>query len=231
MGLAIFGMLAAFAVHFLGGAMASSLFSGDDLMNLILGRAFVFIATLIAAVFSAGVSYLYLKIARGEKAELGDILYFFRHQPDRVITASLVLSVLDLAATLPYYYFIFTVQLPVDSYEAEMNYLLTVFALLLLSSALNVVLTVPFAMSYYLLADDATMKGFASLKKSVALMKGSMLRYLGLEASFIPVLLLSIITLYFVLLWAVPHLYMSETIFYMKLLEAKREEGKQVLPS
>ena len=227
MGLAIFGMLAAFAVHFFGGAMASSLFSGDDLMNLILGRVFVFIATLIAAVFSAGLSYLYLKMARGETAVLGDILYFFRHEPDRVITASLVLSILDLVATLPYYYYIFTVALPGDSYEAQMSYLLTVFGLLLLSSALNVVLTVPFAMSYYLLADDAGMKGLDSLKKSAAMMKGSMIRYLGLEASFIPVLLLSVITLYFALLWVVPHLYMSETIFYMKLLEAKRVENSK----
>ena len=221
MGVAVLGMLAVTGAHMLGGIMANSLFSGTDLLSLILGRVFLFIAALIAAVFSAGLSFLNLNIARCNDAKIGDILYFFRNQPDRVIMASFVLAILDLVATIPYYYYIFTAD-PGDTADSQMRYLIIVFVLLLSSSALNVVLTTPFAMSYYLLADDERMGGGEALKKSAVMMKGSMLRYLLMELSFVPMLLLSVLTLYFALLWILPHLYMSETIFYLKLLEVQK---------
>lgn len=226
MGAAVLGMLAVSGVHLMGGVMANSLFYGSDLRSVILGRIFLFITALIAAVFSAGLSYLYLNIARCRDAKVGDILHFFRSEPDRVIMASLVLAILDLVATIPYYYYIFTAD-PGETAQSQTQYLVIVLILLFSSLALNVVFTTPFALSYYLLADNETMSGGAALKKSAAMMKGNILKYLLMELSFVPMLLLSVVTLYIALLWVMPHLYMSETVFYQKLLEAKEREEKQ----
>ena len=222
-GTAVLGMLAVTGIHFAGGILANSLFSGSDLLNVILGRAFLFIAALVAAVFSAGQCYLYLNIARGREARVGDIFYFFQNQPDRVIIASFVLATLDLVATIPYYYYVFTAS-PGKTTDEQLHYLILVLVLLLSSSALNVILTTPFAMSYYLLADDPSMNGWTALKSSVALMKGNMMKYLLMELSFVPMLLLSVLTLYIVLIWVLPHLFMSETIFYLKRLEYRQRE-------
>ncbi len=226
MGPAMGGMLAVSGVHLLGGLMANNLFSGTGLSDVIMGRIFVFIAALIAAVFSAGLSYLYLNIARCKDAKAGDILYFFRSQPDRVIMASFVLAVLDLVATIPYYAYIFTAD-PGDTAQDQIRFMMTVLILLFVSVALNVVFTAPFAMSYYLLADDERMGGGTALKKSCVMMKGSIMRYLLMELSFVPMMLLSVFTLYVALLWVLPHLYMSETVFYLKLLEIQEREEKQ----
>mgnify|MGYP000747896381 CR=1 FL=1 len=48
---------------------------------------------------------------------LGDLGYFFKNQPDRVIVAGFVLALIQLVTAIPYYYVSFTTDpgLTVDS--------------------------------------------------------------------------------------------------------------------
>ena len=86
----------------------------------------------------------------------------------------------------------------------------------------------PFALSFYLLADNPQMGGVESLKESRRLMKGHIWQYLMLQLSFAPMLIVSLLLMGLPLLWVLPYMEASETAFYRDILgefdEPKQEE-------
>ena len=97
----------------------------------------------------------------------------------------------------------------------------------LAATVLGVVIKLPFAMAFYILADNPQMKGREALKKSASLMKGHMMQYLVLQISFIPLMFLSILFLYVGLLWVMPYIYATYTIFYMDVTGELKETHKK----
>ncbi len=228
MGNAILGMLAVFAVHVAGSMLASGLFSGTDMLNIVLQQVFLFIFSLVAAIISAGMSYMYLNMARQKEHTLFDLFHFFRNEPDRVIIAAFVMALIDLIVSIPYYYYGLTAD-PGSNMEEELEYMLITMILLLLAQALNTILTAPFTLSFFLLSDHPDMNGIEALKQSARLMKGNILRFLLLLLSFLPMIILSVITFYIALLWVVPLMEMSRTVFYLKILEYRERERPEVI--
>lgn len=76
------------ALALISSMLSSALFPGEETLDLVLGYAFTFILTLLINVISAGLNYMYLNIARGKAYSLNDLIYFYKHHPDRVIVAT-----------------------------------------------------------------------------------------------------------------------------------------------
>lgn len=216
-GIAIMGVLAAFGINLLGNLLAGSLFTGELLPTMIMSQIFLFILSLVTGILSAGLYYMFLNMARDREFGLGDLRYFFRNHPDRVIVAGFVLALIDVVVSIPYYWYSYTVT-PGNTLEAQVEWMSRSMELMLLSIVLNVIVTLPFVMTYFLMADDLDMGGIQALKASAAMMKGHKWRYLRMQISFIPLLFLSVFTLYIALLWIVPYLQMTVTMFYRDLL-------------
>ncbi|MDC7290793.1 DUF975 family protein [Blautia schinkii] len=212
----IVGTLAIAGINFVGGNLGSSLFRGSSLTTIIISQIFMFILSLIMCVFTAGLSYMYMNIARGRKYSLGDILFLFKNHPDRVIVAGFVLALIDVVVNIPYFYVSYTKD-PGVTAEENAEWLLVLSFYLLLGIVLNLLLTLPFVMTYFLLADDLELGGIDALKASLGMMKGNKGKYLLLQLSFIPLLFLSAFTLYIGLLWLLPYMEMSSVMFYRDL--------------
>lgn len=216
-GVAIAGMLACTAVNFLGNIFSIQLFPGNSALELVLGQIFTFVVSLIAMVFSTGYSYMMLNMSRGREFSLGNLLYMFHNQPDRVLIAALVMALLNTVSQLPFYYVMYMTT-PASTVEAQLEWLQLLAGMLILGIVLNVILTVPFALSFYLLADNPEMGGVESLKESMRLMKGHIWQYLVLQLSFVPLLILSLFLIYIPLLWILPYMQAAETAFYRDIL-------------
>lgn len=229
MGTAILGVALSFAITMGSSYLASSLFSGSDVFSLVLYQVFAFILSLVTSIFSAGLSYLYLNIARREKHSVRDLLYFFKTHPDRVIVASFFLSLIQLVTMVPYYYHQFTVR-PGESLEEQSAFLMTTLALLLVGQGVYLLVSVPFALTYYLLADDDGLGGLEALKKSASLMKGAKGKYLLLLVSFAPSLVLGAILFYVPLFWILPHLFLCEAVFYELRVHPELDHGEESWP-
>lgn len=212
----ILGMLAVFGLNALGSRMATRLFGGSGILNLILSEIFLLVVSLITGIFSAGYCYMQLNIAREKEFSLGDLVYFFKNQPDRVIIAGFVLAIIQVVTAIPYYYVSFVTDMGV-TLEEQMAWMTKVMGLMLLSIVLNLLVSLPFAMTFYIMADDGELGGIAALKESMRLMRGNLGRYLLLQISFIPLLFLSVFTLYLALLWIIPYMEMSSAAFYRDL--------------
>lgn len=85
------------AGSYVTGALFPSMSAGD----IVLSEIFAFILTLVLCVFSAGMYYMMLNMARGKEFSFGNLVYFFRHQPDRVIVASFVIALIGWLTGLP----------------------------------------------------------------------------------------------------------------------------------
>ena len=101
--------------------------------------------------------------------------------------------------------------------DSQIQWLSMTLGLLAVSTLLNFLISLPFAMTYFLMADDTELGGIQALKESARLMKGNIWKYVKLNLSFIPLLLLSVFTFYIALFWIMPYMEMSMVAFYRDL--------------
>ncbi len=212
----VVGSIAVAAMSVISSYISTALFPGNSLYAIIGGEVFSFVLSLVICIFSAGLYRIYLNISRREKYSFGDLLYFFSHQPDHVIVASFVLALINLVTSLPLAWFSFTADMG-STVEAQMQWAVNYLLLTLLGFVLNLLVTMPFAMTYYILADDPDIKGGQALKASAKLMKGHLWEYLKLLLSFVPWLIFSMFTLYLALIWLVPYIETCMAVFYRNI--------------
>lgn len=201
-------------------------FSGNSMLEIAAGQIFVFVVSLIAMVFGTGYSYMMLNMSRGREFSLGNLLYMFHNQPDRVLIAAFVMALLNTVSQLPIYFAVYLTD-PGSTIEAQMNWMQMIMGIMILSVVLNVLITVPLALSFYLLADNPEMGGVESLKQSMRLMKGHIWQYLMLQLSFAPLLIVSLLFMGIPLLWVLPYMEASETAFYRDILGEFDEPEKK----
>lgn len=216
--LPVVGTIMVMGASFIGTSLTGSLFQGMSVPTRILSEAFAFILTLILNVFSAGLACMFLNIARKREYSLGNLLFFFKNNPDRVIAAAFVLTLIGRVTSLPCDYYMYASAPGMNASLEETvawtsNYLM-IYSLCLV---LNILLTIPFIMTYYLLADHPEMNGVQALKESVRLTRGYRLKYLLLQISFIPWVFAAMFTLGIALLWLEPYMEMSRVMLYRDL--------------
>ena len=226
-GIAILAMMAAPALNTIGTMAAIKLFPGDSFLAWLLGEAFLFIVSLLSMVISTGYNFMLLNMARGREYRFGNLIYMFKKGSDGVLSAALIMALIDTVLMIPFYYMVNMTAPAAETMEAVLEWSQPIMYSALAATVLGVVIKLPFAMAFYILADNPQMKGREALKKSASLMKGHMMQYLVLQISFIPLMVLSILFLYVGLLWVMPYIYATNTIFYMDVTGELKETHKK----
>lgn len=227
---AIFAMVIVNSLSMLGSELGYRLFSGTSIFELIASNAVSFVVTLIVCVFSAGLSYMYLNMAREQTYSYGNLIYFFKNHPDRIIVASFVLALISLAVSLPGFF----IGDPGITPEAVLAWSYKYLGVTLFAVVANLILTLPLQQVYYLMADDLELEGLAALKKSASIMKGHILKFLLLQISFLPwfflAMLLIVVALFMpaltllslvgcgIVFWVIPYMEMASVFFYRDLI-------------
>lgn len=228
-GIAILAMMAAPALNTIGTMAAIKLFPGDSFLAWLLGEAFLFIVSLLSMVISTGYNFMLLNMARGREYRFGNLIYMFKKGSDGVLSAALIMALIDTVLMIPFYYMVNMTAPAAETMEAVLEWSQPIMYSALAATVLGVVIKLPFAMAFYILADNPQMKGREALKKSASLMKGHMMQYLVLQISFIPLMFLSILFLYVGLLWVMPYIYATNTIFYMDVTGELKETHKKYM--
>ena len=213
-GIAILAMMAAPALNTIGTMAAIKLFPGDSFLAWLLGEAFLFIVSLLSMVISTGYNFMLLNMARGREYRFGNLIYMFKKGSDGVLSAALIMALIDTVLMIPFYYMVNMTAPAAETMEAVLEWSQPIMYSALAATVLGVVIKLPFAMAFYILADNPQMKGREALKKSASLMKGHMMQYLVLQISFIPLMFLSILFLYVGLLWVMPYIRHKYYILY-----------------
>lgn len=202
----------------IGSGLAARLFGTDGTFSIVMSQVFSIVVSLIVSIFQAGVSYMFLNICRGKSISFSDVFYMFRHYPDRVIVVSIILTVIEYIAMLPYFIWVYTKALPATSdITVLMTELFTMMLLMYLGIVIAQVLTLPFVLCYYLLIDHEEMSAVEAIKGSMAMMKGNYGRYIYILLSFLGLSILGVCSCYIGFLWIQPYMQATIAEFYLEL--------------
>jgi len=199
-----------FGIIMLVNMLPAALFpdTGNSISYLVIS----FITDLLLSILSVGPVTILLDMSRGSDGQLSDLLYAFRHQPDRIIVSQLIISILSTVIFLPG---IIVFVLSSVFYNA---FGIMIASLLIFAAVIgSVVIRLDFALVTPLYIDNPQTSAIDLLRESHDLMQGNRLRYFVLELSFIPIMLLAVVACFVGLLWAVPYTQMTLLEFYREL--------------
>lgn len=176
------------------------------------------IAHLLSGFLGFGTAYLCLKLACGQPAYYTDVFYGFQRQN---LLKTLLLTAIRLAlcriCSLPFQYF-------TDAWQ-ETHGISSLWPTLLVCLAgccIYVPLALALDITYFLLLDFPDKNAAGIVSDSFRLIKGSRRRLFLLQLSFIPLRLLSLLTLGVGELWLEPYIHMTYTMFYLDLINPKK---------
>lgn len=202
---------------------ASLLVDSSTVIGSILYYAILFFISVLMGLFTSGTCYLYLKLICGRPISVSDLFYGFQFAPDKALTIQAWITLITYAASLPQ--FILTYKISMVGYEAEklMPLLLPYALSLILSGAVTVVLGLYYAQTFYLLHDFPQYTAKELLQKSRRLMVHHKGRLFYLYVSFLPLMLLGLFSFGLALLWVVPYMTATQTVFFLDLIQHNTE--------
>lgn len=212
-----YGLLIGAALLYGGGSLVITMvlelvFQSDHSFNILYFICSL-IVSLLSTIFTIGYEKMILEISRGREARLGDLLYGFSHQPDRIILLTILLSLVSLACILPG-----SLLLAAGAIMKLIPLTLVGILALLAGTVFLFILSFGYSMVFLLYLDNPEKGVIQLMRESRTLMKGNKGRYFYLQISFIGLMLLSILTCFIGLFWLVPYMEMTSVLFYRNLL-------------
>ncbi len=194
--------------------LAGDLLSSPTLVNQILYYVVELLVYLLLGVFMLGQTKLYMNFITGRPAVLGDLFSGFRSRSELGIKIMLCYIGIILACLIPFF-------ISLAAYAAFMSvYLLPLISLLFIGgSAAACILLLSFSQCYYIALDfpNYSFKQICAMSRRV--MKGQRARLFYLYISFVPLMLLSVLSFGLGLLWIYPYMQCTLTHFYFDLMD------------
>ena len=195
-----------------------------DLIDISVGLIIAFIMT----VFIVGQNRICLKYARSkDPLMVNEMWYGFKNLADQTIIAYFLIMIRMLIPSIPFITCMFFLSRDL----ANVFWMAASIITGILMFILITVIYLDYTLVFFLIIDYPDENPSQLLKKSKALMKGNRLKYLYLQASFLGMYLLGILSFGVGMLWVNPYVKMAVTKFYLLLIGEKNEteqllEGK-----
>ena len=171
---------------------------------------------LLAGIFLAGQTYLYLNISCGGNIRVSDVFYGFTHHPDRAILIQLFQLLLMLASFVPLFA-VLGLWMVIDS----IYMLIPVAVTFCFGLIVSVIISLMYSQSYFVMLDFPDFTALQCLRYSRGIMKGSKARRFYLDMSFIPLYLLGLLTCCIGLLFVIPYVNTTYSNFYLELMSKR----------
>ncbi len=192
----------------------------QQMIDMMLAPKFLIAWQLISAVVGAlvstlttGYAYICLKISRAEKAQVSDLFFVYRNNPDRVILLYLLSFGIQLLIGLP----ADVISFFSDKYPQNIALYLIGNALTIASIVITYMFGLLVSQIYFLYLDDTQKSVMEVFRESLSMMKGHKGRLFYLQVSFIGWLLLCFITWGVLLLYVQPYMVTTFAEFYRNL--------------
>lgn len=215
-------LVSAYAIHmvcvFFATISTAVLVDVSTVLGNIIYYAVSFIISLLSGLFVFGEAYIYLKIACNQQVSVSDIFFGFSKNPDRILKVQAVLALVSMICNLPN---MLVTSVSSDMYNKPYLFLVSVI-LLLTGSIINIIVSLMFSQSFYLMLDFPGYSAKEALTNSRNVMKGSMGRLFYIDLSFIPLFLLGLLTCGIAFLWILPYYQAARANFYLDLMKKRR---------
>jgi len=166
----------------------------------------VIAASIFMGIFASGSAYLYLNIVYDGASSFIDIFNGFSENPIKAILIQMPLTLTSIAMQMPYVLY--------GTYYNDKQMLIVATIILFI---LYIIVSIAFSQSFYLLQDFPKWKVTKILAVSTKIMRKNFFTYIKLFVSFIPFVILGIITLGVPLLWVLSYMNASFASLYKEI--------------
>lgn len=178
-------------------------------------QAGLLIALILSGFFKAGLNWLYLSIACGQRCYYGDIFIgFHRENLWKTLFLSTLQTLIRTAAFLPCLYL--AINYP-GSFD--LRWLVLTLAALAAGCAVYIPVGLALEITFCLLLDFPDKNNAALLRDGFSVIRGHRRRFFLLLCSFLPVYLLCVLSLGIGFLWIIPWAGMTRVLFYLELMK------------
>lgn len=184
-----------------------------SLFGICIHYALLFAVSVFTGLLSSGSAYFYLKIVTGHPAAVSDVFYGFHMDPEKAISIQAWITLLAFLGSLPEYIVLYRMPVRPDP-SALAQYGLC----MILSGVVALVLDLFYAPAFFLMHDFPQYSARELLAMSRKLMAGNKGRLFYLYLSYLPLLLLGILSCGIALLWVFPYLNAALAEFYMDVI-------------
>lgn len=176
--------------------------------------ALLFAVSVFTGLLSSGTAYFYLKIVTGHPSAVSDVFYGFHMEPEKALSIQAWITLLSFLGSLPEYIVLYHMSGHPDTS------VLTQYGLcMILSSLVALVLDLLYAPAFFLMHDFPQHSARELLTMSRKLMVGNKGRLFYLYLSYLPLLLLGVLSCGIALLWVFPYLNATLAEFYMDVIK------------
>lgn len=183
------------------------------------GIAGSIIVSIVCYVLSVGVDKIHLNLARKSRHQLSDMIYPFKHYPDKYLLFSLVIIGISLACELPGLIgYILNIGILSSDSSINISGMLISTLILVIGVVIAVILLLGLRMTSYLLLDHPEWKLGHAMKISRTYMDGNKRRLFLLYLSFIGWYILGVLSCFIAFLWIMPYTRQSSALFYLDLI-------------
>ena len=208
-------ILLIFCISFMLNGIVVTVAYPSSILTFVIYQIALFIIELLMGIFVAGRTYMYMNIIYSQPSSVSDIFYVLTSHPDKALGIQLVFSGISLIANIPSFIFI-------EFFYGTSAQYSTAASLCILISCIGLLVYIYVALtlsqSFYILLDFPDRSLMDILKTSVRLMKGNKFRLFYIYISFIPLMLLCVITLFVPLLWLRSYMDATMAAFYQDLI-------------
>lgn len=210
-----------FFIRTVAGATLGTVYAMTGSMGAATAVSFVFDAIALATgimmgVMDAGIALYFLNIACGQPFSVRNLFYCFQSDSRKALAISAAMTVNQALCLWPGQYLF-------QYYRntGETKWLLLALSVLAAGLCVYIPVSLGIALSFYLMLDFPGNSGKETLRLSWRVMKGHRMRLFLLNLSFLPLMLLCVLSFGIGFLWLIPHMHMVYTYFFLDLMNPK----------
>lgn len=170
-------------------------------------------AVLILGILQAGVALFYLNIACGQPYNTGDLFYGFKRDSGKTLILSSAVGLCNAVCLYPCQY---CLSAYINSRDAMMLY--AAFIAMVVGFCVYIPVSLGLSQVFYLMLDYPDYSAKETLALTFRVMKGNKRRLFFLQLSFIPMMLLCVLSFGIGFLWLNPYMQMTYTYFFLDIM-------------
>lgn len=174
------------------------------------------LVSFFTTVFNVGLALLCLNLACGRGLRVSDVFYGFQTQFGKSLKLACVVALVGELCYLPA-----NIMTYLINHDAAWNLILSAGFLYAVCLVIYVPCSLAISQVFLLLLDFPGYSAGELIKLSAHVMKGHKRRLFYIQLSFLPLILLSLLTLGIGNLWLAPYMNITYTFFFLNLMQAR----------
>lgn len=214
-------LLVTFLTGFATVSVSSITGNSITIFGIIIHYALLFTISVCTGLLSSGTAYFYLKIVTGHPATVNDVFCGFRMYSDKALTIQAWITLITFIGSIPEYIALYRMPGHFDSAA------LTRYGLcMILSGVVTLILDLLYAPAFFLMHDFPQYSARELLGMSRRLMAGNKGKLFYIYLSYVPLLLLGVLSCGIALLWVFPYMNATLAEFYMHIIRDSESAGR-----